>query len=207
MTVRGETPFIRARSASDGTDNPSLALRVRILDRNSMNHNAYLALGANLGDRVRMMSTVVVQIERISETRILALSSLYETTPVGGPPGQPDYLNAVVRIETRRSPHDLLADCLAIERDLGRQRTVPDGPRTIDIDILLYDEVVLDGPGLIIPHPRMHARRFVLQPLAEIAPGLHHPSFGATIRELLDRLPPSDRGTVRLVGPETWGHR
>ena len=113
-----------------------------------MNHYAYLALGANLGDRLRTLVEAAAKIARLAESGIGSHSNVYETAPVGGPPGQPDYLNAVVKIETRRSPHDLLAGCLAIERDLGRQRSVPDGPRTIDIDILLYDDVVLFSDDL-----------------------------------------------------------
>ena len=171
-----------------------------------MDHEAYLGLGANLGDRLDALRTAVTRLDQMLETAVLASSNLYETAPVGGPPGQPEYLNGVVRIETGRSPRDLLAGCLAIERDLGRRRLVPDGPRSIDVDILLYDGLVLDDADLIIPHPRMHTRRFVLQPLADLAPGVLHPGLGVTVRELLTRLSTSDcrRGGVRRVADAGW---
>ena len=170
----------------------------------SMDHHAYLALGANLGDRLRTMVEAAARIARLAESGVGSHSNVYETAPVGGPPGQPDYLNAVVKIETLRSPHDLLAACLAIERDLGRQRSVPNGPRTIDIDILLYDDAVLFSDDLIIPHPRLHTRCFVLQPLADIEPALVHPGLGATVGELLERLPEWERSAVRRVADFGW---
>ncbi|MCK4660630.1 MAG: 2-amino-4-hydroxy-6-hydroxymethyldihydropteridine diphosphokinase [Phycisphaerae bacterium] len=170
-----------------------------------MNHDAYLALGANLGDRLHTMVAAADRIDQIPETRVVAYSNLYETKPVGGPPGQPAYLNAVVRIETRRRPHDLLGHCLRIEAELGRRRNVPNSPRTIDIDVLLYDDVVLETSTLIVPHPRLHLRGFVLCPLMDLAPQLLHPALRATICELLARLPKSQRTDVRRITDTNWG--
>ncbi|MFH0980675.1 MAG: 2-amino-4-hydroxy-6-hydroxymethyldihydropteridine diphosphokinase [Planctomycetota bacterium] len=169
-----------------------------------MKHRAYLGLGANLGDRLGAMRAAVARIEQVGGCVVTARSNLYETAPMGGLPGQPDYLNAVVRLETRQAPHDLLVRCLEIEHLLGRVRTIRYGPRTIDIDLLLYNEVIIDTPDLVLPHPRLHVRRFVLQPLADIGPELRHPILGATIRELLDRLPESDGSSVRRVDDADW---
>jgi len=116
------------------------------------------------------------------------VSSFYETEPVEVT-DQPWFLNCVVILETDKPPRDLLRHTLAIEKQLGRRRTREKGPRTIDIDILLYDDRVIDEPGLKIPHPAMHERRFVLQPLVEIAPEIVHPRLKKTAREMLDRLP------------------
>lgn len=113
---------------------------------------------------------------------IVARSSIYETAPIG--PDQPDYLNAVVVLDTLLGPRPLLATCLEIERGLGRERRERWGPRVIDLDVLLYSDAVLDLPGLKVPHPRMHERRFVLEPLAEAWPGVEIPGHGP-VEELL----------------------
>lgn len=131
---------------------------------------AYIALGSNLGDRnVNLAGAVALLGE--SGGIVLKHSSVIETDPVGGPP-QNKFLNAVVKIETKLSPVELLNHCQAIEQKLGRVRTVFNGPRTIDLDILRYDDLTLDTPRLKIPHPRMFERAFVLEPLKEIEPGL-----------------------------------
>jgi 2-amino-4-hydroxy-6-hydroxymethyldihydropteridine diphosphokinase len=119
----------------------------------------------------------------------LKASSFYETDPVGYT-AQPKFVNAVAQVETELSPEELMQTLLAIERELGRDRaaTVPKGPRTIDLDLLLYDDRVIDTPGLTVPHPAMHERLFVLEPLVEIAPHVVHPVLMRTARELLDGL-------------------
>ncbi|OGX37360.1 MAG: 2-amino-4-hydroxy-6-hydroxymethyldihydropteridine diphosphokinase [Omnitrophica WOR_2 bacterium RIFCSPLOWO2_12_FULL_50_9] len=131
---------------------------------------AYIALGSNLGDRVSYIMSAVASLQEKGAS-VLKQSTIIETDPVGGPP-QPKFLNAVVKIETRLSPVELLNQCQGIEKELGRVRDVPSGSRTIDLDILLYDRLVLDTPRLTIPHPRMFERAFVLEPLKEMEPAL-----------------------------------
>ena len=136
--------------------------------------NVYLSLGANLGERQQTIENAIAALEQ-AEVRIVARSSFYETEPQDVK-DQPWFLNAVVKCETRLFPIQLLVLVLRIERALGRaRRTVRRGPRTIDIDILLYANNIIDTPQLTVPHPRMLDRRFVLEPLVEIAPDLRHP--------------------------------
>jgi 2-amino-4-hydroxy-6-hydroxymethyldihydropteridine diphosphokinase len=149
---------------------------------------AYIALGGNLGDRAATLREAVARLELAPEVHLAARSPLYDTEPAGGEP-QPRYLNAVVRVETALAPRALLDLCLAVERALGRHR--PDGvtnaPRNIDLDLLLLDDLILDQPGLQLPHPRLLQRPFVRVPLAAVAePGLRHPITG----ERLDRAAP-----------------
>ena len=162
-----------------------------------MSEIAYLGLGSNLGDRLGMLRAAVGRIGEVADTSVLGVSSVYETSPVGGPPGQPDYYNLVLAIRTARPPEELLASCLEIELDLGRERVIANGPRTIDIDILLYGGVVLFSETLTVPHPRLHTRAFVLAPLAELAPKLSHPGLGTTVGKLLAGLEEADRASVR----------
>lgn len=150
---------------------------------------AYLALGSNLGDRRKMLDLAVQLLRKTSGVSVRVVSPYHETEPVGGPPGQGKYLNAALSIETDLAPVDLLRTCLAIEDKLGRVRTERFGPRTIDIDVLLYGEQIIDlhtpDIDLTVPHPRMHERLFVLEPLAVIAPLAVHPLLGSTVRDLL----------------------
>ncbi len=157
----------------------------------------YLGLGSNLGDRATALHRARALLHlRGYATR--AQSSTWLTEPVGGPP-QGWFLNEVLGGETALSPEELLAACLATEKELGRVRGERCGPRTIDIDILFYDDLRRDSPGLVLPHPRLHERLFVLAPLAEIAPHLRHPVLGLTATEMRARCP--DRSPVRLLSP------
>ncbi|MBZ5655532.1 MAG: 2-amino-4-hydroxy-6-hydroxymethyldihydropteridine diphosphokinase [Acidobacteriia bacterium] len=163
-----------------------------------MSELVYLSLGSNVGDRAANLRAAI---ERLAEAgTVRARSVFYETEPVDFR-DQPWFLNCVIALETSKPPRDLLAHALAIEEGMGRQRTRDKGPRTIDIDILLFGDRVIDEPGLKIPHPAMHERRFVLEPLAEIAPGVLHPTIKQTARQLLGGLPVGQ--VVRILKPET----
>ncbi|MCX5655501.1 MAG: 2-amino-4-hydroxy-6-hydroxymethyldihydropteridine diphosphokinase, partial [Planctomycetota bacterium] len=130
----------------------------------------YLGLGANLGDRRAGLEAALAALRSHPRIRVQAVSSFIDTDPVGGPPGQPVYLNVAARIETDLAPEELLAECKRIERALGRREGPRWGPRPVDLDILLYGDRIVDEPDLIIPHIGLRERRFVLAPLAEIAP-------------------------------------
>ena len=161
-----------------------------------MKKTVYLSLGSNLGDRAGNLRKAV---HRMSELgAVTAVSSLYETEPVEVERTQPWFLNCVVAIETGLMPKQFLSRTLAIEQELGRRRIESKGPRTLDIDIVLFANAIVDSPGLTIPHPAMHHRRFVLEPLVEIAPDVRHPILKRTARELLNDLPATAGATRRL---------
>lgn len=163
-----------------------------------MAHLAYLSLGSNVGDRAAQIADAISRLRAIG--RVTKTSSLYETSPVEFN-DQPWFLNAVVELHTVLDPSRLMHLLLDIERAMGRERTRPKGPRTIDLDILLYDDREVHSEVVDIPHPSMHQRRFVLIPLAEIAPALLHPALKLTAAQMLERLPASD--IVRPFNPHT----
>jgi len=158
-------------------------------------HIAYLLLGSNEGDRFSWLGNAL---QLIGEQcgQVSAISSIYQTA-AWGLENQAAFLNQVLKIETSLSPEQLLAATLGIEISLGRHRQIKWGPRIIDIDILFYDNAVINEPGLIIPHPMLHRRRFTLVPLAEIAPSLIHPVLNKTITELLSDC--EDKLDVELI--------
>ena len=160
---------------------------------------AYVGLGSNLGDRMTMLQMAVRRLEPLG--RVTEVSSLYETEPVGYLE-QPPFLNAVVALDTALAPADLMDGLLGIERDLGRMRSFQNAPRTLDLDLLLVDDMILDTTELTLPHPRLLERAFVLVPLVELAPEMAHPVSGQSMREILGSLP--DRGGVEVYAPAGW---
>jgi 2-amino-4-hydroxy-6-hydroxymethyldihydropteridine diphosphokinase len=159
---------------------------------------AYIAFGSNVGDRAQALSSANDRLGRLG--RVVARSSVYETEPVGYR-DQPAFLNAVLALDTQLEPLPLLQALLAIERELGRDRShgVTNGPRTVDLDLLLIGDSVVAQEALTLPHPALAERRFVLAPLAEIAPQLRHPQSNQTMAELLALLPDEGENSVSSV--------
>jgi 2-amino-4-hydroxy-6-hydroxymethyldihydropteridine diphosphokinase len=155
-------------------------------------HTAFVALGSNIEPRIAYVESALNEVSAHPGIHIIKISSIYETQPVGGPEGQGPYLNAVMELAVHLSPHELLTALLAIETQLGRKRDIPWGPRTIDLDILLYDRLIIADEDLVIPHPLMHERRFVMQGLAEIAPEVVHPMIGMSAQTILENLGDSE---------------
>jgi 2-amino-4-hydroxy-6-hydroxymethyldihydropteridine diphosphokinase len=147
-------------------------------------NSAYLGFGSNLGNRLAFLRGARDALINRPELELLQASSVYETEAIGGPPGNPLFLNAVLQVQTSLTPRQLLETCLTIESEFGRSRPVRWAPRTIDIDILFYADQIISEEDLTIPHPRLQERAFVLAPLIEIAPDLRHPLLEQSIIEL-----------------------
>jgi 2-amino-4-hydroxy-6-hydroxymethyldihydropteridine diphosphokinase len=148
--------------------------------------DAYVSIGTNLGDRDAHLALALRRLAELPESELVAVSPVFETDPVGPPPQGP-YLNAVARLRTGLAPRALLAALLAIEQEAGRERAARNAARTLDLDLLLHGDAVLDEPGLVLPHPRLAERPFVLEPLAALAPDLVHPTLGVPISQLAAR--------------------
>ena len=148
---------------------------------------AYLSIGSNLGGRIENCVIAVAKLAHARAVDVLTVSAVYETEP-WGKTDQPDFVNVAVEVETGLAPHALLGTCKRIEDGMGRVSGERWGPRVIDLDVLLYEDQVVEDDDLVLPHPRMHERRFVLEPLAEIAPRVRHPLLLKTAAELLEDL-------------------
>ena len=153
-----------------------------------MKSSALIGLGSNLGDRLANITGAVATISRVPGVSILKVSSLHETEPVGGPTGQGPFLNGVALLETDVGPLELLRVLHAIEDQFGRERMVHWGERTLDLDLLLFDDTIIDTPEIRVPHPRMRTRRFVLEPLLEVAPAAVDPVTRRSFAEILADL-------------------
>lgn len=175
--------------------NRSVEINSNLCSNQRVESQVFIALGSNLGDRELNLLRAVAEIGKIPGSRVTALSGFYTTEPVGQP-DQPDFLNAVLRCETSLSPRQLLVELQRIETAIfGRVRTIHWGPRRIDLDILLFGSLTVEEQDLVIPHPRLHERRFVLQPLAEIAGHFIHPVLLRSITDLLQTLGGTERVT------------
>ncbi len=162
-------------------------------------NRAFLGIGSNLGNRIHYCKNAIDEI--CSFAKVLQASSLYETEPVGKE-DQPAFINCVVEIETDLSSQDLLKQLNTVELKLGRVRDEKWGPRTIDLDIIFYDKEVINNENLVIPHPRAHQRRFVLEPLCEIAPKFIHPKFNISALDLLNKIN-DDKSVIKISDPIT----
>lgn len=147
----------------------------------------FIGLGSNTGDKIENIKKAIEELGKVPENKVVDVSTLYRTEPVGGV-DQDWFVNAVAELETTLSPRELLNTLLDIERDLGRIRDVKWGPRTIDLDILLYDDLIMDEEGLSIPHPLLQERGFVLVPMAEIAPKVMHPRLKKDMSEIMKSI-------------------
>ncbi|PIU53753.1 MAG: 2-amino-4-hydroxy-6-hydroxymethyldihydropteridine diphosphokinase [Deltaproteobacteria bacterium CG07_land_8_20_14_0_80_60_11] len=162
---------------------------------------AYLGLGANLGDPRRQLAEALERLNTAEEVEVTRVSTFYRNPPLG-PANQPWYVNAAARVRTRLGPEELLGLLQQVETALGRVRGERWGPRRLDLDLLLYNGEVIFAPDLVVPHPEMHRRVFVLVPLAEIAPQAWHPVLGKSAVDLLSELDPADRAAVQPIAAD-----
>jgi 2-amino-4-hydroxy-6-hydroxymethyldihydropteridine diphosphokinase len=162
---------------------------------------AYLGLGANLDDPRQQLSEALERLNAAEEVEVTRVSSFYRNPPLG-PSNQPWYVNAAARVRTRLGPEELLRLLQLVEAAMGRVRGERWGPRRLDLDLLLYNGEVIFAPGLVVPHPEMHRRGFVLVPLAEIAPQAWHPVLGKSAGDLLSELNPADRAAVQSIAAD-----
>ena len=160
-------------------------------------------MGTNLGDRHANVTCALRGLQAVPRTRVTGRSALYETAPVGGPDNQGPFLNAVVSVETALPAAELLTALHAIERSCGRERVIRWAARTLDLDLLTFGDTVSDDPALLLPHPRMHERRFVMVPVCDIVLDMRHPRLGLAMAELLARLP-VEPGDLTMIDP-VWG--
>jgi len=160
-------------------------------------HIAYIGLGSNMGDKIANLNKAIGELGKVPGNKVLAVSSFYKTEPVGRVE-QDWFVNAAAEIETSLTPRELLNKLLYIEKNLGRVRDVKWGPRVIDLDILLYDDLVMNEEGLSIPHPYLYERGFVLVPLAEIAPKVIHPKLKKSMSELMRGI--HDNKNIEKIG-------
>lgn len=167
-----------------------------------MRETVFIGFGSNIGDRVDFCDRAVTLLSLLPHSQVTGVSLLYETEPVndGANPGDGWFLNGVVQLETDVTPRSLLMVLREIERSLGRDEADRSGPRTIDLDILFYGQHVIDEAGLVVPHPRLHQRRFVLMPLSELDPLFVHPTLQRTVDQMLAEV--KDQSEVRLLFPQ-----
>ncbi|HYW20992.1 MAG TPA: 2-amino-4-hydroxy-6-hydroxymethyldihydropteridine diphosphokinase [Nodularia sp. (in: cyanobacteria)] len=167
------------------------------LDQSPRSYRAAIGLGGNLGEAIAALAGALDYLAKTPGIELAKQSSWYQSKPVGGPP-QPDYINGCALLNVHLSPHELLAVLLGIEQEFGRVRMVRWGARTLDLDLIFYEDLVLDTPDLLLPHPRMQERAFVLMPLAEIAPDWQDPRTGRSVLELLAAV---DHSIVWKISP------